>query len=97
MGDVATPLELVVIVAELAPLKEAVAPVPGATNVTETPATGLLLEFRTVACKAANVVFNGAVCGVPAVALMVKAELLTVFVRLNVPDVAPPMTLATTA
>src|ERR1700720_1363908 len=50
VGALATPLLFVVTVAE--PPKVPLAPVPGATKVTLTPLTGLLLASFTVACSA---------------------------------------------
>jgi hypothetical protein len=50
------------------------APEPGAVNVTFAPLTGLLSESLTVACSCvANAVPTVAVCGVPAVAVMLAA------------------------
>ena len=59
-GAEAIPLELVTVVAEMAPLKAALAPVAGALKVTVTPLSGLLLASFTVACSAAlNASFTG--------------------------------------
>src|SRR5580765_1598830 len=72
IGAVATPLLLVTAVAVADPLKRALAPLVGAVKVTVTPAIGLLLASRTVACRAvAKVLLTAALCGVPAVAAMV--------------------------
>jgi hypothetical protein len=74
---VATPLLLVVAVAVAEPAKVPLAPLPGAVNVTTTPLTGLLLASFTVACSAvANAVLTVALCGVPAVAVMLAADTL---------------------
>jgi hypothetical protein len=68
------PLLLVVTVAE--PAKLPLAPLTGAAKVTEAPLTGLLLASFTVACSAvANAVPTVALCGVPAVAVMVPLPL----------------------
>src|SRR5262249_60496200 len=53
--SVATPLLLVVAVAVNEPLKLALAPEPGAVNVTVTPPIGLLDASRTVAFGAAPI------------------------------------------
>jgi hypothetical protein len=75
VGAVATPLLLVVAVAVNEPLKLALAPEPGAVNVTVTPLTGLLDASRTVACRAvANAVLIAVLCGVPAVAVIVDGD-----------------------
>src|SRR5260221_10326920 len=69
VGAVATPLALVVTVALAPNVPEA--PDNGAANVTLTPAIGLLDASLTVACSpVANAVVIAALCGVPAVAVM---------------------------
>ena len=96
VGAVATPLLLVVAVAVNEPLKLALAPEPGAVNVTVTPLTGLFDASRTVACRAvANAVLIAVLCGVPAVALTVAA-IPAVLVRLKLAGVATPLTDAVT-
>jgi len=66
------PLLLVTAVAVAEPLKVALAPEEGAVKVTVTPLSGLLLASFTVACSAvARTVLMAALCGVPAVAVMV--------------------------
>jgi len=93
---VATPLLLVVAVAVAEPPKVPLAPLPGAVNVTTAPLTGLLLASFTVACSAvANAVLTVALCGVPAVAVMLAA-VPAVLVRLKLAGVATPDTLAVT-
>src|SRR5258708_39891811 len=68
-GGVAIPLALVITVA--LPPNVPDAPDTGAAKVTLAPAIGLLDASFTVACNAvANEVEIGALCGVPAVALM---------------------------
>src|SRR5258708_22978517 len=68
-GAVAIPLALVITVA--LPPNVPDAPDTGAAKVTLAPAIGLLDASFTVACNAvANAVEIGALCGVPAVALM---------------------------
>jgi hypothetical protein len=94
VGAVATPLLLVVTVAE--PVRLPLAPVVGATNVTDVPLTGLLLASFTVACSAvANAVPTVALCGVPAVAVMAAAP-PALFVRLKLAAVDTPATVAVT-
>ena len=75
----------------------AVAPVDGAVKVTVTPLNGLPPESLTVACNAAvNVVFDTALCGVPAVAVML-AGAPGVLVRLKLAVAVAPTTPAVTA
>src|SRR5262249_19589499 len=70
-GAVATPDALVVAVFT-PPAKVPVAPLFGAVKVTVTPLTGLLNESITVACSwMAKAVLTVALCGVPAVAVIV--------------------------
>ena len=73
IAEVATPCEFVTAV--FTPLaKVPLAPLPGAVNVTVTPLTGLFPASFTVACRgAANAVLIAALCGVPAVAVMLAA------------------------
>jgi len=93
---VATPLLLVVAVAVAEPPNVPLAPLPGAVNVTTTPLTGLLPASFTVACSAvANAVLTVALCGVPAVAVMLAA-VPAVLVRPKLAGVATPETLAVT-
>jgi hypothetical protein len=77
-GAVATPLLLVVAVALATPAaKLPLGPLAGAVNVTIAPLTGLLFASFTVACSAvANAVLTVALCGVPAVAVMLAADTL---------------------
>ena len=96
VGAVAMPLKFVDAVAVAEPLKLALAPEPGAVNVTVTPFTGLPLAFVTVAWRAvANAVFTVALCGVPAVAVMF-AGVAPMFVKLKLAGVATPLTAAVT-
>jgi len=89
-GAVATPLLVVTAVAVADPLNRALAPLPGAVNVTVTPPTGLFPASRTVACSAVpNAAFTTALCGVPAVALTVAGG-AAVFDRLKLAGVAMP-------
>src|SRR5947207_3268804 len=70
------------------------APLPGAVNVTVTPATGLPPASFTVATSgAANAVLIVALCGVPLVAVMLAAA-PAVFVSEKSAGVATPATLA---
>ena len=65
----AIPLLLVTAVAVSDPLNAALAPLPGAVNVTVTPLNKLPPESSTVACKAvANVVPTVVLCSAPIVA-----------------------------
>ena len=91
---VAWPLALVTAVAD--PPKVALAPLDGAVNVTVTPLTGLPPASFTVACSAvAKALLIAALCGVPAVAVMLLAPPPTL-VRLKVAVLAKPATLAVT-
>jgi hypothetical protein len=73
-GAVATPLAFVVAVFT-PPAKVPLAPLVGAANVITTPLTGLFSESLTVACSwAANAAPTVALCGVPAVAVMLAGE-----------------------
>ena len=95
-GAVATPLLSVTAVAVADPLNRALAPLPGAVNVTVTPPTGLFPASRTVACSAVpNAVVIAVLCGVPAVALTVAGG-AAVFVRLKLAGVATPGAAAVT-
>src|SRR5205085_9291311 len=70
---VATPDAFVVVVLT-PPENIPLAPLVGAVNVTVTPLTGLLKESLTVACNwVVNAVLTVALCGVPAVAVMLFA------------------------
>jgi hypothetical protein len=70
IAAVATPLAFVTAVFT-PPANVPLAPLPGAVNVTVTPLTGLLPASFTVACNCtANAVLIVALCGVPAVAVM---------------------------
>ena len=84
-GAGATPLPSVDAVTLGSPPKLAVAPPPGAVNVTVTSGTGMPFASTTVACNAvANAVSTTVLCGVPAVA-----------VTLAGPGVMRPKTLST--
>src|SRR6187549_1884918 len=86
-GAVAMPLALVTTVALAANVPEA--PVEGAVKVTLTPLSGLLPASATRTCMAvANCVFTVALCGVPAVAVIVAA-VPAVLVRAKVVLSAP--------
>ena len=70
VAEVATPLALVVAVFT-PPANVPLAPLVGGVNVTTTPLTGLFPASFTVACSCvANAVLTVALCGVPAVAVM---------------------------
>ena len=90
------PLLLVTAVAVADPANWALAPLPGAVNVTETPFTGLLKESFTITCKAAGkAVLTNVLCGVPALTVTLAAA-PAVLVRLKLAVVATPITLAVT-
>src|SRR5215472_15230330 len=73
MAAVATPDAFVVAVLT-PPANVPLAPLVGAVNVTVTPLTGLLKESFTVAWSlTAKAVLTVALCGVPAVAVMLAA------------------------
>ena len=95
---VAMPAALVVAVAvKVAPVKAPLGPVAGAVNVTVTPLTGLFEASFTVACNcAAKAVFTVALCGVPAVAVILAAGPAR-FVREKLAGEATPETEAVTA
>jgi hypothetical protein len=99
MGEVATPLALVVTVA-VAPAPGAanvpLAPVDGAVNVTLAPLTGLLPLSLTVACKAVGkAVLITMLCGVPAVGVMAAGGPER-FVSENAAVAVTPLTVAFT-
>ena len=72
------------------PANVPLAPLPGAVNVTFTPLTPLPKESLTVACNCvAKVVLMDALCGVPAVAVMLEAA-PTKFVREKLAAVPTP-------
>jgi hypothetical protein len=86
---------LVVAVAVAVPLNVPLAPLAGAVNVTVTPLSGLLPASLTVACSAVvNAVLTVALCGVPAVAVMLAAA-PALLVKLKLAG-ATPDTLAVT-
>src|SRR6266849_1729239 len=92
--EVATPLALVVAVFT-PPAKVPLTPLVGAVNVTNTPFTGLFPASFTVACSCvANAVLIAALCGVPAVAVMLAGAPARL-VNEKFADVAP-VALATT-
>src|SRR5216683_2852713 len=94
VAEVATPLAFVVAVFT-PPAKVPLAPLPGAVNVTNTPFTGLFPASFTVACSCvANAVLIAALCGVPAVAVMLAGAPARL-VNEKFADVAP-VALATT-
>src|SRR5258705_44491 len=94
-GAVATPPALVVTMG-LAP-KAPEAPAPGAANVPLTPDIPLPTESATLACNAvANAVLTCALCGVPAVALMLVAA-PGLLVSEKLAGNATPLTVAATA
>jgi hypothetical protein len=73
-GAVAIPLLFVVTPAVADPPKVPLAPLPGAVNVTVTPLTGFPPASFTVACRAvAKAIPSVALCGVPALAVMLAA------------------------
>lgn len=86
------------VVAVFTPLAKApLAPLAGAVKVTVTPLTGLLNESFTVACSwVANAVLTAALCGVPAVAVMLAAAPARL-VSEKFADVETPETDAVTA
>src|SRR5436190_1962440 len=91
---VATPLAFVAV--GLALVGTALAPLPGAPNVTVTPLTGLLKLSVTVAWNAVpKAVFTVVLCGVPPVALIVAAT-PAVLVRLKLGGVPTPLPPAVT-
>jgi hypothetical protein len=72
-GAVASP-EAFVVAVLIPPAKVPLGPLVGAVNVTVKPLTGLLRESLTAACSCtANAVLTVALCGVPAVAVMLAA------------------------
>jgi hypothetical protein len=92
---VATPLAFVVAVVT-PPANAPLAPLPGAANVTTTPLTGLLPASFTVACKSvANAVLIVALCGVPAVAVILAAG-PALLVSAKFAGVTTPATVAAT-
>ena len=64
------------VVAVFTPLaKVPLAPLPGVANVTVAPATGLLKESCTMACRgAAKAVLMAALCGVPLAVVILEAD-----------------------
>src|SRR5579871_2320369 len=93
-GAVASPLAFVTTVAVADPLKEALAPVVGAANVTVIPLRRLFAASFTTACNgvptAALIV---PLCGVPAVAAILAGAPAR-FVKLKAALVATPVVLA---
>ena len=95
-GAVACPLALVTAVAVDKLPNFALAPLDGAVKVTVTPLTGLPPESFTVACNAVpNAALIAALCGVPAVAVMLDAT-AALLVKLKLAVEANPETLAVT-
>src|SRR6266850_7620394 len=74
-GSIARPLASVATVSVLNPLPNVpLGPLAGAVNVTDTPLTGLPFASLTVAAMAVpKPVFTAALCGVPALAVIVGA------------------------
>jgi len=92
-AEVATPLVFVVAVFN-PPAKVPLAPLPGAVNVTTTPLTRLFAASRTVACSGiAKAVLTVALCGVPAVGVILAGGPVTVKFT---PLLASPPTVTTT-
>src|SRR4029077_20804965 len=89
---VATPLALVFTLTVLTPPANVpLAPLAGAVNVTEAPETGLPPLSFTVACRAvANAALTVALCGVPAVAVMVAGTPAAPVVKARWKLVVPP-------
>jgi hypothetical protein len=93
---VATPCALLTAVFT-PPANVPLAPLAGAVNVTVTPLTGLLRASFTVACMAvANAVLIDALCGVPAVAVMLAGAAAARLVSEKFAGVATPATDAVT-
>src|SRR5260221_516857 len=81
--------EALVVAVFTPPAKVPLAPLDGAVNVTVTPLTGLLKGSFTVACSCvANAVLIVALCGVPAVAVMLDGLPATPTAALNVANPA---------
>jgi len=96
VGAVAVPVASVVAVAVgLPPVNVPLAPLPGAVNVTTTPAAALPPLSFTITFKAAKAVLIATLCGVPEVAVTLAGG-PAVFVRENAPGVATPETVALT-
>src|SRR5262252_3147288 len=88
---VATP-EAFVVAVVTPPANVPLAPLPGAAKVTTAPLTGLLNESLTVACNCvANAVFTVALCGVPAVAVIVAGTPATPPAGLKAARIAPQL------
>ncbi len=95
-GAAAIPLPLVIAVALGEPLNVALAPVPGALNVTVTPLTGLLLaSFTNVCSPVPNAELTVPLCGVPAFAVTLAGGPGR-FVKLKLAAVATPAAVAVT-
>jgi hypothetical protein len=85
-----------VIVVLTPPTNVPLAPLFGAANVTVAPLTGLLKESFTVACSCVpKAVLTGALCGVPAVAVILAAGPAR-FVKEKLAEVPRPETEAVT-
>src|SRR5882672_9614861 len=95
VGAVATPLASVFTVADVTdPGKVPLAPLAGAANVTATPLTGLFRESLTVAWSCvAKAALMAALCGVPAVAVMLDAVPPVPPAALNAATAAPQLSL----
>ncbi len=88
---VATPDAFVVAVVT-PPANVPLAPLPGAAKVTVAPLTGLLKESFTVACNwMPNAVLTVALCGVPAVAVIVAGTPATPPTGLKAAKIAPQL------
>jgi hypothetical protein len=84
--------EALVVAVFTPPAKVPLAPLDGAVNVTVTPLTGLLKGSFTVACSCvANAVLIVALCGVPAVAVMLDGLPATPTAALNAANPAPQL------
>jgi hypothetical protein len=95
-GEIAIPLALVATAVVADPLNSALAPLPGAVNVTVAPLTRFPNPSLTVTCRAAaKAVFTGVLWGVPLVATRL-AGAPAVLVRLKLAGVATPAALAVT-
>ena len=96
VGDVATPLPLVVACAVVdPPVKVPLAPFDGAVKVTSTPLVGFPLVVTVALRGKAKAVLTVALCGVPPVAV-ITSDTDEVLVRLKSAGVAIPGAVAVT-
>jgi hypothetical protein len=94
--DVAIPLVLVWTLVVGDPPNVALAPLPGAVNVTVAPLTGFELASVTVACSAVpKAVLTDVLCPLPAVLAMANGG-PAIFVRLKLAGALAPGVLAVT-